>query len=49
MKTYSGTVQALHYASYTLVAAFVVSDADIFLVAWVDTVAQAECTQECAV
>ena len=40
-KTYSGTVRALLDASYTLVAAFAVSDAGIFLVAWADMVVQA--------
>ena len=45
VKTYSGTVRALPGASYMLVAAFAVPDADIFLVAWGDTAAQADGTQ----
>ena len=49
MQTYSGTVRALPDASYTLAAAFAVSDVDTFPAAWADTVVQAECTQECAV
>ena len=47
-QTCSGTVRALPDASYMLVVAFVVSDADICPVAWVDTEVQG-CTQECAV
>ena len=47
-QTYSGTVPALPDASYMLVAAFAVSDVDIFPAAWVDMVARGY-TQECAV
>ena len=48
-QTYSGTVPALPDASYMPVVVFVVSDADIYPVAWADTAVQVECTQECAV
>ena len=48
-QTCSGTVRALPGASYMLVVAFAVSDADIFPAAWADTVAQVEYTQEYAV
>ena len=48
-QTYSGTVPALPDASYMLVVVFVVSDADIYPVAWADTAVQVECTQECVV
>ena len=47
-QTYSGTVPALPDASYMLVVAFAVSDADICPVAWADTVVQGG-TQECVV
>ena len=48
-QTCSGTVRALPDASYMLVVVFVVSDADIYPVAWADTAVQVECTQECVV
>ena len=48
-QTYFGTVRALLGASYMLVVAFVVSDADICPVAWAGTEVQAGCIQECAV
>ena len=48
-QTYSGTVPALPDASYMPVVVFVVSDADIYPVAWADTAVQVECTQECVV
>ena len=48
-QTCSDTVQALLGVAYTLVAAFAVSDVDIFLAAWADTVVQVEYTREFAV
>ena len=48
-QTCSGTVRALPDASYMLVVAFVVSDADICPVAWAGTEVQAGCIQEFAV
>ena len=47
-QTCSGTVRALPDASYMLVVAFAVSDADIYPVAWADTEVQGD-TQECVV
>ena len=48
-QTCSDTVPALPGASYTLVAAFAVSNDYTFPAAWADTVVQVEYTQECAV